>query len=120
MRLNEEFIDNDSYPDDGSIFIYKKLDTSNYHLIPIIRRLTDNLNYINMNMNIFIINLIKKVEDELENEIKIFLESLTPIFVSMREVEDNYSKVLSRNVKSAMGNPNRVIPDMYIQHFKDK
>lgn len=118
--MNEGYLDSDLHPDDGSVLIYEKLGTSNDYTTPILERLTDYLNYKNINMNISILKLIKDLEDLLENEIKKFLESLTPIFFNMRVVEDDYLKVLSRNVKLTLKNPNRVIPDMFIKHFKDK
>lgn len=85
-----------------------------------LRQLADYLSYININMNSANLKLIKNIEDVLDNEIKAFSDLVAPIFSNMREVEFKYSKKLSRNVKSVLGNPNLVVPERFMQHFKNK
>lgn len=120
MIWMEEFIDSDVV--DGSLMAPNNPIVSD-SFVSIFQNkimiLTDYLSYININMSTTIVALIEKVEKVLETEIGMFLDLLTPIFFNMREVENQYSIVLSRNVKLKLESHNRIIPDMFIQHFKN-
>lgn len=74
----------------------------------------------NIYMNKTIMDLISKYTKLVEEELKLFLELLVPIFFNMRAIISTYSEILSENVRLAVNNPIKIIPKEYINHFGNR
>lgn len=103
--------------------IENKFDTR-YSFISIfedeIIQMTDRLHIINIYMNKTITVLINKFEKVLEDELKIYLESLIPLFLNMKEIESTYSQVLNENLKNIMNRSDKAIPKEYMTYFENR
>lgn len=78
------------------------------------------LNIINIYMNRSITTMINKYETFLQDELKIFLESITPIVFKMLEHKNDNFHVLAENVKYDVNNPHKTIPKQFMDHFGDR
>ncbi|KAE9536918.1 hypothetical protein AGLY_006725 [Aphis glycines] len=74
----------------------------------------------NIYMNKTIMDLISKYTKLVEEELKLFLELLVPIFFNMRAIISTYSEILSENVRLAVNNPIKIIPKEFINHFGNR
>lgn len=82
--------------------------------------LTDRLHVKNMYMNKSIVAMIGKFEKILDDEFKLFVELLIPIFFNLREVENAYASELTDNVKVFVNNPKKVITKDFMDHFENR
>lgn len=82
--------------------------------------LTDRLHVKNMYMNKSIVAMIGKFEKILDDEFKLFVELLIPIFFNLREVENTYASELTDNVKVFVNNPKKVITKDFMDHFENR
>lgn len=79
--------------------------------------LCDQLHIINIYMNKTIKLLINRFEKILEDEMKLYLESLDPIFFNIKEIENTYSQTLTDNMKYIMNKSDKVIPIEFMNYF---
>lgn len=74
----------------------------------------------NIYMNKSIMDMISKYTKIVEEELKLFLELLVPIFFNMRDIVYTYSEKLNENVRLVVNNPVKVIPNEFINHFGNR
>ncbi|XP_025192320.1 dynein regulatory complex subunit 3-like [Melanaphis sacchari] len=74
----------------------------------------------NIYMNKTIMDMISKYTKFVEEELKLFLELLVPIFFNMRAIISTYTEILSENVRLAVNNPIKIIPKEFINHFENR
>lgn len=92
------------------------IDVSECEIIALKRKLHEKNIYINKSIT----DMISKYTNIVEEELKLFLELLVPIFFNMRETVSTYSEILSENIRLAVNNPIKVIPKEFINQFGNR
>lgn len=85
-----------------------------------VNTVTDQLNTINIYMNKSIMMIIHQFENILNNELKIFIEFLVPIFFKMLESKNDYLHVVADNVKYDVNNPHKILPKQFTDYFGNR
>lgn len=79
-------------------------------------RLMVNNNY----MNRSILEMIRKYEKNIDDELKSLFETLALTFDSMPEIANTYSQLMTQIVKFDVDNPHKAIRKVYIDHFENR
>jgi len=126
---SEEEIRNLNYSEQRLSMDVEVLSIGNYYDSPdsLVLSFEDKLVYMtnyllatNIYMNRSILEMIKKYEKLLDDELKSLSETVAPIFDTMREIANTYSQVINEIIKFDVDNPHKAIRKMYIDRFENR
>jgi len=82
--------------------------------------MTNRLLVTNNYMNRSILEMIRKYEKNINDELKSLFETLALTFDGMPEIVNTYSQVMTQLVKFDVDNPHKAIRKVYIDHFENR
>ncbi|VVC41926.1 Leucine-rich repeat,Leucine-rich repeat domain, L domain-like [Cinara cedri] len=109
----------------GNLFSHRSLDLDPIESVTLeledeMIALTDRLHMNNIYINESLMSMISKYESKLEDELKMFTESVAAIYANIRKSETDYSQILMDNVRATVNNRQKVIPQEITNRFENK